>query len=53
MIAIDKKWGKLETWRVIKRESGKYTSSYYLAAVDAEKQSDGSFAMKSEDRQST
>ena len=51
MIAIDKKWGKLETWRVIKRESTKYTSSYYLAAIDAEKLSDGSFAMKSEDRQ--
>jgi len=51
MIAIDKKWGKLETWRVIKRESTKYTSSYYLAAIDAEKLSDGSFAMKSADRQ--
>ncbi len=22
MIAIDKKWGKLDTWRVIKRENG-------------------------------
>ena len=51
MIAIDKKWGKIDVWRVIKRESTKYTSSYYLAAVDAEKLSDGSFAMKSEDRQ--
>jgi len=51
MIAIDKKWGKLDTWRVIKRESTKYTSSYYLAALDAEKLSDGSFAMKAEERQ--
>jgi len=51
MIALDKKWGKIDVWRVIKRESSKYTSSYYLAAVDAEKLSDGSFAMKSEDRQ--
>jgi putative spermidine/putrescine transport system permease protein len=51
MIAIDKKWGKIETWRVIKRESHKYTSSYYLSALDAEKSSDGSFSMKSEDRQ--
>ncbi len=50
MIAIDKKWGKIDTWRVIKRESNQYTSSYYLAAVDAEKKSDGSFGMKSEDR---
>jgi putative spermidine/putrescine transport system permease protein len=51
MIALDKKWGKIDVWRVIKRESTQYTSSYYLAAVDAEKLSDGSFAMKSEDRQ--
>jgi len=50
MIAIDKKWGKIETWRVIKRESGRYTSSYYLSSLDAEKKSDGSFGMKSEDR---
>jgi len=46
MIGLDKKWGKLDTWRLIKRESGKYTSSYYLSAVDAEKTSDGSFSMK-------
>jgi len=46
MIALDKKWGKIDVWRVIKRESTQYTSSYYLAAVDAEKLSDGSFAMK-------
>ena len=51
MIAIDKKWGKLDTWRLIKRESGKYTSSYYLAAIDAQKNNDGSLSMKSEDRQ--
>ena len=51
MIAIDKRWGQLDIWQVIKRESTKYTSSYYLAAVDAEKLSDGSFAVKSEDRQ--
>ena len=51
MIAIDKKWGKIETWRVIKRESSKYTSSYYLSAIDAKKDSDGSFSMKSDDRQ--
>jgi putative spermidine/putrescine transport system permease protein len=51
MIAIDKKWGKLDTWRLIKRESGKYTSSYYLSAIDAKKNNDGSFSMKSEDRQ--
>jgi len=51
MIAMDKKWGKLETWQVIKRENGNFTSSYYLSAIDAEKKSDGSVGMKSEDRQ--
>jgi putative spermidine/putrescine transport system permease protein len=51
MIAIDKKWGNLDTWKLLKRESGKYTSSYYLSAVDAEKGSDGSIAMKDESSQ--
>jgi len=51
MIAIDKDWGDIETWQLVKRESGKYTNSYYLAAVDAEKLSDGSIAMKAEERQ--
>ncbi len=51
MIGLDKKWGKLDIWRLIKRESGKYTSSYYLSAVDAKKTSDGSISMKDEDRQ--
>lgn len=51
MIAIDKKWGDIETWRLIKRESNDYTSSYYLAAFDAQKNSDGSISMKDEDRQ--
>lgn len=51
MIAIDKKWGKLETWRLIKRESGTFTSSYFLAALDAKKNSDGSVSMKGEDSQ--
>jgi len=51
MIGIDKKWGDIETWRLIKRESGNFTNSYYLAAIDAEKLSDGSIARKAEDRQ--
>jgi putative spermidine/putrescine transport system permease protein len=51
MIGLDKKWGRLDTWQVIKRESSNYTSSYYLSAIDAEKKSDGSVGMKSEDSQ--
>ena len=34
MIKISEDWGDVEYWRVLKRESGKYTKSYYLAALD-------------------
>ena len=40
-IDIDEDWGKLETWRVIKRASPPLTDGYFLAAVDAERTSDG------------
>ena len=33
-IAVDKKWGNVENWKVFKRESTAYTISYYLAAMD-------------------
>lgn len=33
-LAIDKKWGEVENWRVFKREIKPYTISYYLAAAD-------------------
>ena len=41
LISIDKKWNDIERWRTIKNESGKYTNSYYLAALDLEKTPDG------------
>ncbi len=34
-IAADKKWADIDYWRVLQRESSRYTDSYYLAAVDA------------------
>ena len=34
MIAIDKRWGDLSTWRLIHRESAALTGSYFLAATD-------------------
>jgi len=34
-IKIHDDWGKVDTWRILKRESRDYTLSYYLAAVDA------------------
>jgi len=33
-IKIHKDWGDVDMWRVLKRESGDYTMSYYLAAMD-------------------
>jgi len=33
-IEVDKDWGDLDIWRIIKRESDAYTLSYYLAAMD-------------------
>ena len=34
MTDLHRDWGTLETWRAIKAYSGRYTSGYYLAAVD-------------------
>ena len=41
LIKIDKKWGEVETWELIHRESGKYTSSYFLSAVDMQHDASG------------
>ncbi|MEM9145467.1 MAG: ABC transporter permease [Pseudomonadota bacterium] len=45
----DKDWGDVETWRTIKRLSGVYTSSYFLAAADLEKDAIGEIVNKPED----
>lgn len=34
LIEAHKGWGDVDNWRVLKRESGRYTKSYYLAALD-------------------
>ena len=44
VLKIDKRWGDLDTWRLIKREGDAYTPSYYLAAVDMRQAADGSLA---------
>lgn len=36
LIKLDKRWGEVETWQIIKRESGRFTASFYVAAVDKE-----------------
>ena len=51
MLKLDKRWGNLDTWRLIKRESDAYTPSYYLAAVDLRFTADGSIARQEEERQ--
>ena len=51
MIQLDKRWGDLDVWRLIWRESDAYTASYYLAAVDLRFTADGSVAPQDEARQ--
>ena len=48
---LDKKWNDLEYWRIFKRESQKFTKSYYLAAVDLSYGEAGNIQMKPEEKQ--
>ena len=50
-IKMDKKWGDLNTWRLIYRERGKYTASYYLAGLDLRTDQEGSIRAQPEKRQ--
>jgi putative spermidine/putrescine transport system permease protein len=47
----NKTWGEVDTWRLIKRESDKYTPSYFLAAVDMKLDSTGSITRQAQERQ--
>ena len=51
LIKVDKKWGDVKIWRVIKRESGTYTPSYYLSAIDMKLGSGGGVEAVPEERQ--
>ena len=51
LIGMDKRWAKTDVWQLIKRESGSYTLSYYLAAVDHKYAADGSIEAKPENLQ--
>ncbi len=51
MIKVDKKWGQIKFWQVLKRESGLRTASYYLAAFDAETNENGEMVRKPETEQ--
>lgn len=48
-IDIDKDWANIEYWAAIKGNSGYYTSSYFLAAFDAQRGVDG-ITMKEPDQ---
>lgn len=50
LIAIDKRWGELDTWKLIHRESGAVTESYFLSAVDLTFDERGDVSWKAEER---
>ncbi|MEE9447360.1 MAG: ABC transporter permease [Arenicellales bacterium] len=41
VLGIDKKWHDVDVWRLLKRESGAKTASYYYAAFDAKRDASG------------
>ena len=51
IIKANKGWGKIDTWRTIKRESGAFTPSYFLAAVDRKLNPDGGVQAQPAERQ--
>ena len=50
LIKAHKKWGKVETWKVIKQFIPKYTAGYFLASVDAKQKLNGDIVRLSEER---
>ncbi|MBO9450546.1 ABC transporter permease [Tropicibacter sp. R16_0] len=50
LIDVDKKWGDVETWRVIKTHSPRITNGYFLNAVDMRRTPEGAQAQP-EDKQ--
>ena len=50
LIDVDKKWGDIETWRVIKTHSVKITNGYFLNAIDMRRTPEGAQAQP-EDKQ--
>lgn len=41
LISIDKRWGEPEVWQLLRQESGRWTDSYFLAAVDLKRSAQG------------
>ena len=51
LIKINKKWGDIQTWQLLKRESSALTLSYYLASVDMRFDDAGEVVRQPEDKQ--
>jgi putative spermidine/putrescine transport system permease protein len=50
-IKADKKWGEVEIWAKLRQVGAPYTLSYYLAAVDLQRDAEGSVIAQPENRQ--
>ena len=50
LIKAHRKWGQVETWKLIKQFAPRYTPGYFLAAVDAKQEPDEGIVRVSEDK---
>lgn len=50
LIAINKSWNDIAVWKLIKRESGLYTNSYLLSAIDYTFNDDGEVVSKADNK---
>lgn len=51
MLKIDKRWGERRTWMALRKASERYTTGFYLAAVDRTFDEDGNVTAQPEERQ--
>jgi len=51
VIKTNDAWGDIDTWKLIKRESGRFTPSYFLAAIDMTQDPNGAIVSQPESRQ--
>ena len=50
LIEVDRRWAELDTWTLIRRESGTTTESYFLSAADLAFDESGEVSWKPEER---
>ncbi|NDW45818.1 ABC transporter permease [Ruegeria sp. PrR005] len=51
LLDLDKDWGNPDLWQAMRGASSSYTLNFYLAAIDRERDADGSIVMVPENRQ--